>query len=1005
MTGTVVGCGPSVQSRQAATDQDPASVSTTPGGDQKATLSPSTPQTHADGHPALRNQPQSDATRLDLADRLAQSGEVKQSMEILRELMIIDPGNPEVLFRLANLYAVQGSLAEAVELLHAIPEDDPQAGLPSLGQSADWCFQLERYADAERKYRRVLELAPNAALAHRQLAFLLNRQGRRHEAAIHVRSLSEIGDIRQDELQSLIVLSDAMYDDPKQATSDESPAYLPIGNSGEARRLFNLQNYDEVMRLLEPEVAMDQPRPAIVALYGRAAIESQNDEQYRWWLTRVDESTREFSEYWAAEGTHLLAECRFEEAARALGEAIDRDPTDLISIGRLHQTLLATGDTDLAEKWQNRWRQLRDIVRVNNRISSTPSPDPELLSDLASRLDVVGFKLQAVLWKSIEASARGLSMETHQRLNAQHQALVKSNSAFPDRSTRLCGMDLDRYPLPSIDITSIGSSTTPAPHSGTPIENVDARFVNVADEVGLVHEFSVASVPQDSGFTIYQFFGGAIAVLDYDLDGSPDLYLGQGAADPPTFVGDKSNLLYRNSDQSLMDVTSFSSTSETRYTTGITSGDWNQDGFPDIVVSNIGGDRMLINNGDGSFRSQSLKGDYPITRVPTSLAMADLNGDSLPDLFQLAYVDDSDFTRRPKRNDAGQVISSLLPTDFSPGADRMIINDGRGGQVEANWDASADHSATGLGVVVANFDGRRGNEVFIGNDVRPNQFWQQDAATGQWNEVALPLGCAYGFTGGATASMGIAAGDFDDNGNLDLHITNYQDDAVSLYLFAGGVFRDRNVQFNLNAASRGVLGFGTQSIDFDNDGLQDLVVTNGHVEDEAGSNASFKQPPQLFRNMHGAFELVEVFDRSGYWSDQHLGRALARVDFNGDGRMDFVVSHLGAPTALLVNETITSHHWLQLQLVGTQSERDAIGAVVKIRTSGKESSHWVVAGDGYFSRNEAVVPIGLGKDDHVDEITITWPSGSIQTLTHIDADQRLLVIENEAASHDVSSAK
>ncbi len=939
----------------------------------------------------------------DRIDQLIQGGDLSEATRLLRHHLVAQPDDAQALFRLASLLAESGDLAQSIELLNTIPLSHPDAGLPALGQTADWCFQLEQYEVAEQKYLQLLELAPDAVLARRQLAYLLNRQGRRHEAAVHVRVLCEIGDIQQDELHSLVVLTNAMYDDPKQQVHGTSRPYWPIGASGQARHLMNQQLYVEASETLRPVVEGGDVPPAVLALYLRILIEAQDDNGFRRWLSKSTDSVQQFSDYWAALGTYLLIECRFEEAAKALGEAVDRDPTDLISIGRLRQALFALSQDSLAEKWEVRWRKTRDILRVNNRVSAAELPDPDLIGDLALRLHELDFKLQAILWKSIEAAVRGLPIEVQQELNVDRERLLKSNDAFPNQEERLCGMDLKKYSRPDLkritplENESVAGKGAVADHDS--IRNdvpVIPQFINVATEVGLSHSFSVAAKPQESGFAIYQILGAAIAVLDYDLDGASDFYLGQGAADPPSFYADASNVFYRNVERKLIDVTMPSGTGEFRYSTGITSGDWNQDGFQDLAVANLGGDVLLINNGDGTFRSQMLSTDESLTRVPTSMAMADVTGDHLPDLFQLAYVDDNNIAKRPTRDSQGLVISSLVPTDFRLGKDRLIANSEDGTASLQSWDDGELHNATGLGVVVANLDETLGNEIFIGNDLHPNQLWQRNVSTGVWSEVALPLGCAYGFTGNATASMGITTGDFDANGTLDFHITNFQDDASSLFLLANGVYRDRNHQFQINASSRAVLGFGTQSIDFDNDGRLDIVVTNGHVEDETQSEAAFEQPPQLFRNMDGHFQLVEVSDASGYWSSRHLGRALARIDFNRDGKMDYLVTHLEAQTALLINQTDSQNHWLQLQLVGTQCERDAIGARVRVKTGDKESYHWVTAGDGYLCRNELVLQIGLGQMTQIDEMVIEWPSGTVQTIRNISADRRMLVIENEA---------
>ncbi len=244
--------------------------------------------------------------------------------------------------------------------------------------------------------------------------------------------------------------------------------------------------------------------------------------------------------------------------------------------------------------------------------------------------------------------------------------------------------------------------------------------------------------------------------------------------------------------------------------------------------------------------------------------------------------------------------------------------------------------------------------------------------------------------------MGIAAGDFDRTGTLDLHVANFQNESACLYLSRDAVFRDRAIQYKLGVPSRSALGFGSQSLDFDNNGLLDLVVTNGHIDKYETMSGPFKQLPQLFCNLGDQFQVVEVIDSSGYWQTGHLGRALARLDFNRDGKNDLVVTHLGETSALLLNETQTDNHWLQLQLIGVQSERDAIGAKIRVKLGDRELWEWVIGGDGYLCRNEAVVSFGLGDVARVDEITIDWPSGVKQTIADVPVDRRILVVEDDS---------
>lgn len=978
MVAAMVGCQSEKKNEFAQEEQDPV---------QQPSESPA---------PAVKKTPDR-STQLSLAENLANKGNYNAAAEVLRQLLLSDADDVEAIFSLATYEAADGKLAEAIDLLEMIPQDHPEAGIPALGQAADWCLQLQRFQQAASRYEKILEVAPEAYLARRQLAFLLNRQGRRQEASIHIRELCRQGNVRQDELHSLISLSDAMFDEG--AGGSNGAAYSPVGTLAFARRQFNLANYAESVRLLQDEVASGTAPQAAVAFFGRAAAEAQNDEQFRWWLSIVSEATQEHAEYWAAIGIHLVEELRFDEAARAFMEALDRDPTDVLSIGRLRQTLVVLKDTEGADKWEQRWESLRRIVLLNNRVAAG-NPNDQPILELADELESLDRRLEALMWRSIAMHQQGSASEILQRLNQERQELIQTNNGFQSDESRLCGMSLSDHALPELNANDI----QPAEPIEEPTAKASpARFANTAANAGIKHTFQPETQPQESGFTIYQLLGGAVAVLDYDCDGQSDLYFAQGGADPPTFVGLQSNQLYRAiGSAAYEDVTVVSQTSEHRYSTSLTAGDWNQDGFTDLMVANLGQDRLLINNGDGTFTSLEIDNTDDAHRVPSSMAMADLTGDGLPDLFQACYVNDPAFAKKPNTNADGQVIQALLPTDFQAGDDRILTNQQDGGFRAADFTKGDQGRSTGLGVVVTDFDGFRGNEVFVGNDLNPNQLWKYSSAQTSWSDVGSLLGCAFGSTGKATASMGIAAGDFDNSGTLDLHVTNYQDENASLFLGRDGAFQDRNIQYQLATDSASVLGFGTQAVDYDNDGRLDLAVTNGHIEQAVQIAAPFRQPAQLFANLGTRFQRVDVQDASGYWKRDHVGRSMARLDANRDGRTDIVVTHLGEPSALLINQTDTNNHWIQLKLVGTSSERDGIGARIRLQTGDREWFGWVTAGDGYFSRNEPVVAFGLADENQVDSIEVTWPSGKSQSFTDLAADQRFLVIESQADPFSIS---
>lgn len=973
----------------------------------------STPEAPADEPDAVAADPAADEDRagqnrddeIRLSEQAMERGDWDAAARRLKSLLLVDPQDVEVIFRLAAVTAMRGNLPEAVELLDSIPADHAEAGVPSRGQAADWCLQLQRYDDAERRYLEVLERMPDSPEAHRKLAYLFNCQGRRHEAASHIRQLCRQGNVRQDELHALIHLSDAMLDDPSAATPmDGHQPYFPIGPSAIARKLFQENRYDEALKVLQENVSSGQAPPSVLAFYGRIAAEAQDDQQFQWWLARTDASTRAFAEYWAALGTSLVLQNRTEEAVRALLEAVDRDPTDFRSINRLWTAMLALGRNEEANRWEQRWKKLRDILAENNRIADASTPNAEAMARLADLLDTVDRSLEAVLWRAVAAIHQNLPRESMLALNAKRLELIQQDRGFPDQASRLCDIQLAAFPVPDLQRapeTEWRNLPLVDPQSAPP---QPARLENVAEAIGLHHVYQVASEPLEFGFRVYQSIGGAVAVADYDLDGNPDLYFAQGASDPPEFVADQSNVLYRNlNGDRLIETTKEANALEYRYTMGATTGDWNQDGFADIVVANLGANTLFLNNGDGTFSRSILDDRDDTTFLTTSLAMADLTGDHLPDLFEMNYLHDEKITDRPRKNERGEVVQSLTPADFAPAIDRLIFNDGKGGISFQDISDQPQAACAGLGIVVGEMDGIPGNEVFVGNDIYANQLWfrRPDAdGSGQpdrWVDEAMLRGCAFAFNGAKTASMGVAAGDFDGNGWLDFHVTNFQNEAVSLFLNQDGFFQDRNVQFALARPSLPVLGFGTQVIDYDNNGNLDVVVANGHIENAVTLQGQFRQPAQLFCNVGGRFEPVDVQDDSGYWGAKHLGRALARLDFNGDGRMDYAVTHLGETSALLLNRTATNNRWLQLQLVGVESERDAIGARVEIGIGNRKWTQWVLSGDGFLCRNQSILSFGVGSADRIDQLTIVWPTGKTQSFRDIDVDRRLLMIENESS--------
>ena len=543
-----------------------------------------------------------------------------------------------------------------------------------------------------------------------------------------------------------------------------------------------------------------------------------------------------------------------------------------------------------------------------------------------------------------------------------------------------------------------------------------AVFANVAKDLGLVHTYFNAKQPKTRLLQIYEQLGGGIATLDFDLDGNVDVYCAQAAGSPPGKDGDQPNRLFRQTDESFVDQTLFAGAADRGYTLGITTGDLNQDGFADLVVGNLGVNTVLVNQGDGTFRSMAMPESWDENRFTTGVAIADVTGDRIPDLIEINYLDDPDIYRDIEVGPNGIALRYPGPVAFRAATDRVWIQRDNGellehvlGEESQNASAEIGDSANpSLGLLVTDLDHQPGLEIFVANDVRPNQLWSVIAGESDLDKVAFQdravvAGCAFSSRGQANACMGVAHADFDGSGRSDLIVTNWIDEWVNFFRqtsldgssgeSALASFRDEAPRWGLDEPSEGILGFGAQAIDFDNNSLIDLVITNGHIDDFTHLKQSHDMPGQLFANLGERFELLEPI--GDYWTQLHLGRSLVTLDHNRDGRVDFAVTDLREPIALLENQTETDHHWLQLRMVGTSSERDAIGAHVRV-TAGDRSFHATVAtGDGYQGKNEAILSFGLANFNSPVGVEVHWPSGSVSIYEAVGVDRRYLLVEGE----------
>ncbi|WP_040767069.1 FG-GAP-like repeat-containing protein [Novipirellula maiorica] len=959
-------------------------------------------------------------------------GQFELAKRKLTQLLVANPDDVEVLLWLARIEYAAGRTSEAIEVLSSIPADDPNYGMMTLGTSADWLVKLGRYDEAIRRYSQIVEQDTTITIAHRKLASLLNRLGRRQLATRHLRALCLNGDITQAELASLISRSDASI---TNTASEEKAGDVPLGEAwfspvGNARQLASEGRFDEAIDLLiDATTTHDDsnetagrgaeqsqfPRidPTAVALLGRLALDQGDAEATTHWRKIANDSQIQFADHWyALARLAMQQQAPVETVAALLCETVTRDPTDWVAFGLLENCMNQLGRPQAEQTFRLRALSIKRSILASN---AAASGDIAAIDRLATTLETLGRPLEANAWRMIR-QYRGPDKDNHDRVNHafaelrhQRRELLESGQAFASDAFVLGGYTsavdaagLRRFVLRESGFSEDGAPTSLKISARWAANEDDSRlsspkFTRRASAVGLTFEYHNAHPRKERDLQIYEQFGGAVAALDYDRNGHIDYYFVQSAGTPQRSAGALPNVLHSQYDHQFRDVTEPATADDRGYGLGVGVGDLNQDGFDDLIVGNFGQNTVLINQGDGTFKRANGGNVWQSNAWTSAAAVADFNNDGIPDVMEVNYLDDPAVFEVPPRNEHGRFSVFRGPESYRPAVDRMLLQ-----QPDQSWNekplTSQAEAAPGLGVVVANFDSAAGNECFVANDTRPNNLWINE--NDRWTDVAKLRGCAYSSRGGSGASMGIAAADFDHNGQLDLHVTNFYNEPVHFYQQSDKqTFVDSAIAVNLYNDSMPVLGFGTAAIDFENDGNLDLAVLNGHIEDLRFRDAPFKMKPQLFSQRAGRFQMqsaaVVSKDATNYFDAATLGRALIRTDWNRDGRVDLLATHLDQPVELLENQTANSGNWLQCELVGINCERTAVGAVITVQTELGTQQQWLDSGDGYSCSDERIAFFGLADSQQIEQISVQWPDGTSDQLSSLPVNQRVLIVQGQ----------
>ncbi len=541
----------------------------------------------------------------------------------------------------------------------------------------------------------------------------------------------------------------------------------------------------------------------------------------------------------------------------------------------------------------------------------------------------------------------------------------------------------------------LAASLFPFEASGAPASPLGFRLTDITSQAGIHFQHNSGAY---GGKLLPETLGSGCAFLDYDRDGWQDILL-INAMDWPGHKRQRSTLrLYRNNrNGTFADVTQSAGLDIEMYGMGVAVGDYNNDGFPDILITCVGQNRLFRNTGKGTFvdatRASGLQGRQAFS---TSALWFDYDRDGLLDLFVCNYV------RWSPEHDVfcsldGKVKSYCTPEAYRGDTCWLFHNRGDGTFEDVTATSGVfDSSSKSLGVAMFDYDQDGWPDLLVANDTQPNKLYR-NLGNGKFKDVAVEAGLAFSAEGKARAGMGVDIGDFENSGKPGIAMTNFDNEMIGLYrAVRPGAYDDISIPAGIGLPSRNTLGFGCGFLDANLDGALDLAVANGHIDETVRNihgNVGYAQPPQLFLNQgNGKFRDVAA-EAGGGFDQPKVGRGLAYGDFDRDGDLDILLTTNNGPAFLYRNDQLAGNRSIRFRLVGTKSNRDAIGATVRIFYDGQSQSRAVRGGSSYLSQSELPVTFGLGQRDKIERATIEWPSGRTEEFKDLVAGRTYECIE------------
>ncbi len=924
--------------------------------------------------------------------------ELSKAQSLAERILARDPASSPGLLFAARVAAAQGRFREAFKLFDRIPDEAGEITLTARTEGGDIALlELKNLELAEDLFQRALGQDPDLIPAHNRLAYLLGIESRWWESAAHRLAVIRAGKQTAADLYFLSLGDRAL----------ESPATLQTYAHGlvpeDAVRLGLARVAIERKEFLAADQSLKSlstsPRyaPEAHALRGRCLLELNNADDFAAWESQITDAIAAHPAVWRVRGEWAQRQNDSNQALRCYVETRRRDPDHAATCYQLGQLLVALNRPQDAAPLLAHAQRLELYARAAELAYRVQ--DVSDFQRAVETAEAAGLLWEARGWAQVAQTAHPQSVwpvTAQSRLESQLSTLGSARSTARK-------FTLSEFKLPFRS----GQKTEPKA-SAAALPETAVAFADQASQAGLKFQYHNGGDPARGLVRMSEITGGGVAALDYDGDGWTDLYFPQGGPWPRDRQPRPSDQLFRHTgDGRYEDVTTASVLLEETLSQGATTGDFNSDGFPDVYVSNIGGNRLWCNNGDGTWSDVTAAAGVAGDEYSASAVLADFNGDALADLYVVNYLAGDDLFERLCGGTDG-IPRSCLPQSFAAASDRFYLNLGDGRFQEMTDAAGMNVTpGKGLGVIAADFAGTGRLDLYVVNDVGPNFLFvnqvQQRGSPPGFIEHGLTAGVALNRDGRYNSGMGAAAGDVDDDGRLDLFVTNFEFETNTLYRqYAERQFNDETQDAGLGQVSLPYVGWGTQFVDAELDGRLDLLITNGHVNNLEDHGKPYRMPPQFLSNVRqGRFVERPAASLGRFFTEPSLGRGMARLDWNRDGRDDVVISHLDRPAALLTNTTALTGHALGLRFIGVTSERDAIGTTVTLTANGRRLMRQLTAGDGNQSSNERLLVIGLGEATVVDHMEVRWPSGIMQRFEQIAADRELLLIEGRPQRHEL----